>query len=129
MFSNSSILVLGAGELGMAVLRALAARRKDDQPGDLAVLLRPESIHSADSHRISMIEELRSLDVRLVAGDLQKQSEADLASIFQPFRTVIGCTGFAAGPQAQLKIARAVLAAGIKRFVPWQFGVDYDVIG
>jgi hypothetical protein len=76
-----------------------------------------------------MIEELRSLDIRLVAGDLQKRSEAELASTFQPFRTVIGCTGFAAGSQAQLKIARAVLAAGIERFVPWQFGVDYDVIG
>jgi len=129
MLSNSSILVLGAGELGMAVLRGLAARRKDDQSSDLAVLLRPESIHSTDSHRTSMIEELRALDIRLVAGDLQKNSEADLASIFQPFRTVIGCTGFAAGSQVQLKIARAVLAAKIERFVPWQFGVDYDVIG
>ncbi len=129
MLSNSSILVLGAGELGMAVLRGLAARRKDDQSSDLAVLLRPESIHSADSQRTSMIEELRSLDIQLVAGDLQKHSEADLASIFQPFRTVIGCTGFAAGSQVQLKIARAVLTAEIERFVPWQFGVDYDVIG
>ena len=29
----------------------------------------------------------------------------------------------------QLKIARAVLAAKVRRYIPWQFGVDYDVIG
>jgi len=48
MLSNSSTLVLGAGELGTAVLRGLATMRKNDQSSDLAVLLRPESIHSAD---------------------------------------------------------------------------------
>ena len=29
----------------------------------------------------------------------------------------------------QLKIARAVLAAKVPRYFPWQFGVDYDAIG
>jgi hypothetical protein len=28
-----------------------------------------------------------------------------------------------------MKIAKAVLEAGVKRFFPWQFGVDYDVVG
>lgn len=28
-----------------------------------------------------------------------------------------------------MKITRAVLAAGVERYIPWQFGVDYDVIG
>jgi hypothetical protein len=37
--------------------------------------------------------------------------------------------GFASGPGSQLKICRAVLEAGVERFFPWQFGVDYDVIG
>lgn len=32
-------------------------------------------------------------------------------------------------PGTQLKIARAVLAARVKRYLPWQFGVDYDIIG
>lgn len=26
-------------------------------------------------------------------------------------------------------MARAVLAAGVRKYIPWQFGVDYDVIG
>jgi hypothetical protein len=33
------------------------------------------------------------------------------------------------GPGVQRKIARAAQNAHVKRFVPWQFGVDYDVIG
>jgi len=32
-------------------------------------------------------------------------------------------------PGTQLKIARAVLASSARRYFPWQFGVDYDVIG
>lgn len=37
--------------------------------------------------------------------------------------------GFVAGPGTQLKITRAVLAAGVPRYFPWQFGVNYDVVG
>ena len=33
------------------------------------------------------------------------------------------------GIGTQLKIARAVLDAGVRRYIPWQFGVDYDAIG
>lgn len=33
------------------------------------------------------------------------------------------------GSGVQRKLARAVLQAGVKRYLPWQFGVDYDVIG
>ena len=41
----------------------------------------------------------------------------------------MSCTGFAAGPGTQLKIAQAALKGKVKRFFPWQFGVDYDAIG
>jgi NmrA-like family len=37
--------------------------------------------------------------------------------------------GFVAGSSIQLKIAQTVLDAGVARYFPWQFGVDYDVIG
>jgi hypothetical protein len=33
------------------------------------------------------------------------------------------------GPGLQTKLAQAVLTAKVKRYIPWQFGVDYDVIG
>ncbi len=40
-----------------------------------------------------------------------------------------GCTGFMAGRNIQLKLAHAALDSGVNRYFPWQFGVDYDVIG
>jgi hypothetical protein len=49
--------------------------------------------------------------------------------LFTKFDTVISCLGFASGPGSQLKICKAALEAGTKRFLPWQFGVDYDIIG
>jgi hypothetical protein len=51
------------------------------------------------------------------------------ATYFRRFRTVVNCTGFVAGPGTQLRITRAVLAAGVNRYFPWQFGVDYDIVG
>lgn len=39
------------------------------------------------------------------------------------------CVGFAAGPGTQRKLAHAALDSGVKRYFPWQFGVDYDAIG
>ena len=42
---------------------------------------------------------------------------------------MVGCTGFVGGAGTQRKLARAVLDAGVRRYVPWQFGVDYDAIG
>lgn len=118
----SSILVLGAGELGMAVLRELAAQATPRHTR-IAALLRPASLQSP------WAETLRELGVELLAGDLQHDSQSTLAQQFSAFTTVICCTGFAAGPGTQCKLARAAIEAGVQRFVPWQFGVDYDVIG
>ncbi|MFM0076349.1 aromatic alcohol reductase [Paraburkholderia sediminicola] len=129
MSHDHSILVLGAGELGIAVLRSLA-RRAASAPGvSIAVLLRSSTIDSSDPLKQQDIAELRSLNIELVAGDLTAQPEASLAAVFRRFDTVISCTGFVGGKGVQLKIARAVLEAGVKRYFPWQFGVDYDVIG
>ena len=42
---------------------------------------------------------------------------------------MICCTGFVAGRGTQRKLTATVLEAGVGRYVPWQFGVDYDVVG
>ncbi|WP_454827268.1 aromatic alcohol reductase [Paraburkholderia xenovorans] len=129
MSHTQSILVLGAGELGMAVLRNLA-RRAASVPGvSVAVLLRPSTLQSHDAARQKDLAELRALAIELVSGDLAAQSDASLAALFRRFDTVISCTGFVGGKGVQLKIARAVLEAGVAGYFPWQFGVDYDVIG
>ncbi len=129
MSQENSILVLGAGELGMAVLRNLARRTASVSGVSLSVFLRQSSIDSRDADKQKDIAELRSFGIELVAGDLAIQSDASLAAVFRRFDTVISCTGFVGGAGVQLKITRAVLDAGVKRYIPWQFGVDYDVIG
>jgi hypothetical protein len=129
MSRDNAILVLGAGELGMAVLRNLARGASTAAGISVAVLLRPSTINATDPVKQQDVAELRALGVELVPGDLATQSVAALAEVFSRFDTVVSCTGFVGGPGVQRKIARAVLDAGVERYVPWQFGVDYDVIG
>ena len=126
---TSSILVLGAGELGMAVLRSLSEKRGGADRPHLSVLVRPlpEAVTAATA--LEQVEALRSLGVDIVRADIAAASEDDLATVFAPFPTVVCCTGFVGGSGTQRKITAAVLKAGAERYVPWQFGVDYDVVG
>ncbi|KAJ5594823.1 uncharacterized protein N7459_001031 [Penicillium hispanicum] len=125
--TSQKILVIGAGELGSQVLHSLVQHHR--QVRAVAVLLRPSSISSTNPSKQKEIKDLRSLGIHLVSSDIVADPESALASIFADYDTIIGCTGFAAGKGVQVKVARAALAAGTLRFIPWQFGVDYDVIG
>lgn len=128
--AEDSILVLGVGELGEAVLRGLAASRAaTDQQGNLSALVRPTSLKSDEKDKQRNLRALRSLGVNLVPGDLSEDTIAELSETFARFDTIICCTGFAAGPGSQIKITRAAIAAEVKRYVPWQFGANYDAIG
>lgn len=129
MHHDKAILVLGAGELGMAVLRNLVQRVDNASGTPISVLLRPSTLNSARPDKQKDIAELRALGVEIVPGDLAAQPVAELANIFARFDTVVSCTGFVGGSGVQMKIARAALDAGVRRYFPWQFGVDYDVIG
>lgn len=127
--ATQSILVLGAGELGSPVLRNLARLAKEKPGSKVSVLLRQSTLDSQDAGKKRELGELRALGITLVAGDLVKDSIAELAAVFARFDTVIGCAGMVAGRETPMKLARAALASGVKRYFPWQFGVDYDVIG
>lgn len=120
---RSDILVIGAGELGMAVLRALAPAigRADT----LTALRTPASASTTSPTN----DELTSLGVRIIGVSLADEDVSDLAAHLGQFDTVVNCTGFVAGPGTQLKITEAVLRGGVARYVPWQFGVDYDTVG
>lgn len=122
-----NMLVLGAGQLGMAVLRALAPRMQA-AGAPLTVLVAPQMLEASSEQDGANLAELERLGVQIVGADLSSDEEA-LTETFSAFNTVVNCTGFVAGPGTQLRITRAVLAAGVKRFFPWQFGVDYDVVG
>ncbi|MEO7066230.1 MAG: aromatic alcohol reductase [Rhodanobacter sp.] len=121
------MLVLGAGQLGMAVLRALAPRVKQAKT-PLSVLVWPGSISNPSASDKRINAELLLLGVNVIPFDLASAGE-DLAELFRRFHTVVNCTGFVGGLGTQLRITNAALEAGVKRFFPWQFGVDYDVVG
>ena len=124
----SSILVLGAGELGAEVLKSLAAHpsRKNAQ---ISVLLRPSTINSTDANKAAEVATIKALGITLVPGDIIHSSPTEPALLFSRYHSVLSCTGFIAGPGTQMKIAEAALAGSVKRYFPWQFGVDYDVLG
>ncbi|MXV46562.1 aromatic alcohol reductase [Xanthomonas sp. LMG 8993] len=127
--TSQNILVLGAGELGLPVLRSLAKRSKSVKGAKISVLLRASAIHSANQKKQREIEEIKQLGIQIVEGDLVVSSIEQLAAIFANYDTVIGCAGYAAGIDTPMKLARAALKAQIPRYFPWQFGVDFDVIG
>ncbi|KAB2569370.1 hypothetical protein DBV05_g11965 [Lasiodiplodia theobromae] len=151
----TSILLLGAGELGTAILTSLAAHPSLAST-QLTVALRPSTVTSSSSR----LEALRAVapparqqsnPIAFAPLDLAAPTaEADLTALIlnggQRFDTVICCTGFAtsgsgtATSGTQTLIARAVLAAAASsssssstqrrlRFFPWQFGADYDATG
>lgn len=127
--SPQSILVLGAGELGLPVLRNLAQVAKRAPGSTISVLLRASTIGTQVPEKKAEIDELRSLGIQMVAADLVSDSIDQLAEVFARFDTVIGCTGMVAGRETPMKLATAALKAGVKRYFPWQFGVDFEVIG
>lgn len=123
----SRVLVLGAGELGLSVVRALAARGGPEGPR-IFVLLRPEGSSAPSPEKQALLAELNALDVGIVRANIASDDVAALAVLFSRFDTVVNCTGFVAGPGTQRKLASAAIEAGVARYVPWQFGVDYDRI-
>lgn len=127
--TSQNILVLGAGELGFPVLSNLARRAKDVTGAKISVLLRASAVESTEPGKQRDVAEIRNLGIEIVVGDLVKSSIDELAVVFARYDTVIGCAGYAAGINTPMKLARAALQARIPRYFPWQFGVDFDVIG
>ncbi|OLT54433.1 2'-hydroxyisoflavone reductase [Corynebacterium sp. CNJ-954] len=121
---TATTLVIGAGELGWAVLDGLLQQRPNNAQST-SVLLRP----TTDDGQNQVARQVQDRGFQVVYGDLASDTVDDLAAIFARFTTVICCTGFVGGPGTQRKITAAVLQAGVERYVSWQFGVDYDVVG
>ncbi|KAM0707427.1 hypothetical protein Q7P35_004072 [Cladosporium inversicolor] len=132
----SSILVLGAGELGTQVLHSLTTHPSlSSTKTKITLLLRPSTLSSTNPTKQAELSSYRSSNISLLSGDISTATEAHLTTLFTPFGTIITCTGMSLPPGTQLKITRAILAAAstkgssVRRYFPWQFGVDYDAIG
>ncbi|KAI0447973.1 NAD(P)-binding protein [Xylaria telfairii] len=127
--STERILIIGAGELGTAMLEGLVGHSAPASPPSITILLRASTIDTADADKRRANKYLRSLGASLTPGDIVHDSEEHLASIFARYDTLIVCSGFGFPSGTQLRVARAVLLARVKRFFPWQWGIDYDVVG
>ena len=125
---EEKVLVLGAGQLGAAVLDALVPAVIQRQ-GTVSVIVSPAARDEAGQLRSANHQALADAGATFLAVDIAGSAMETLADQFRGFTTVINCMGFVAGPGTQLKITRAVLAAGVPRYYPWQFGVNYDVVG
>lgn len=140
----TSILLLGAGELGSAILTSIASHPLLSSV-PLTIALRPASLDSPsrlDSLR-ALLPAPRQPALSFAPLDLAAPTAAsDLTALILSgaHDAVVACTGMTtSGTDAgtQTLITRAVLAAGRQRaqdarplrFFPWQFGVDYDAIG
>lgn len=114
----------------MAVLRGLLSHKDIFK---VSVLLRASTVNKGPDGD-ARLAELKSIGIEsFVAGDIQEDFDTSLASTFAEFDIVVGCTGFLGGPGAQTKLARCAIEASDRRqkefrYVPWQFGVDYDIL-
>lgn len=137
MTTTKKILILGAGELGGAIAEALYRHPSyDPDTISLAVAIRPETLAmfgtNSTSDRIQALTSLRFRTkhaVNYVATDLVADTESTLAQLFQHYTSVIHAGAMTLPAGTQLKVTRAALVAGVDEYVPWQWGVDYDVIG
>lgn len=128
MSSPPSIFVIGAGELGDAVLKALAAHPSRSNTS-ISLLMRPASIDSSDPTKKQRISDLKTQNIDVVPGDIVEDSEDQLAKTFSNYHTIIACSGMGMPAGTQLRVAKAILASECRRYFPWQYGIDYDIIG
>lgn len=137
--SAERILILGAGELGLSIIRALSAYIRAHESTtagtSLTVLLR----ESTFSSKPALVDTVRSLGAGTETGDVAALSVPELAALFSRYTTVISCNGMTLPAGSQLKLLDAVLLAVddaavgggsvLRRYVPWQFGMDFEAVG
>jgi len=120
---EKSFLVIGTGEVGLAMLQSLNNFKQNNmQQFTIGALVQPSMVGNINVN-------LGVSDLVIEEVDLVSQSSKDLSDIFSNYDTVICCSGFSIGAGMQIKITKAILEAGVRRYIPWQFGVDYDKIG
>jgi len=134
MAPTRRILILGAGELGTAIISSLLSHAAyDGSDASLTFVVRLETLKALDfepsSDRTKSLQAFRSKGVLFTSADLVADSEQALADLFGRYTCLIHAGAMTLPEGTQLKVTRAALAAGVDEYIPWQWGVDYDVIG
>lgn len=126
--TGEKVLVLGAGQLGTAVLTWLIPA-VTQRNGAVSVIVSPDSRDQQGNLKSDIHQKFTDAGAKFISVDVAASTIDALKNRFADFDTVINCMGFVAGAGTQIKITRAVLEAGVSRYFPWQFGVNYDVVG
>ncbi|KZM28537.1 uncharacterized protein EKO05_0005991 [Ascochyta rabiei] len=120
---QTQILLLGAGELGLALLPHLSSL-----PNTHVTI----GVRSPEKYT-----HLATPTISLTTVDLTSPSPI-LIPVFSSYDILISATGFTSSPGSVTKLAHEVLEAGQSRkqqgkgrlwYFPWQWGVDYDITG
>lgn len=123
--ANKRILVIGTGELGLAMIKSIYSYMpKSDEKIEIGILDLPERLQDEEFKK-----QVNFSNTFLEPANLREESIERLSEIFKNYGTVICCSGFSIGAGMQIKITKAALEANVHRYIPWQFGVDYDKIG
>lgn len=126
--TDEKVLVLGAGQLGAAVLDSLVPA-VIQRNGAISVIVSPGSWDARGKLRSAAHQKQADRGAEFIAVDVASSTPASLKDLFANFATIINCMGFVAGAGTQIKITQAALEARVKRYFPWQFGVNYDAVG
>lgn len=102
--SINTVLILGAGELGLPVLRAMSRQARLSPSLKISVLLRPEAARAVSGPLRARRDELARLGIAVVEGDLQQSGVEALSVLLRGFDAVINCSGFVGGAGTQIKI-------------------------
>ena len=121
-----------AGELGLPIIESLCTHPQRKENASVTVLLRGDATQDPNPtnpkrHRLATTIEAKGAHV--IFGNLDEESEDELALVFAGYSHIVGASGMYYSEGTQLKIAKAVLRADVDRYFPWQYGMDYDVIG
>ncbi|KIV92326.1 hypothetical protein PV10_06778 [Exophiala mesophila] len=130
----NKILLLGAGELGQAIISSIVEHPifTDIKGSTLTIALRPSSLENpTDAQKALQTSWLIKPQISLHGLDLEATPLASLTEFLATsnFTTVIHAGGMTSIEGTYTKLARAVLDAKVGLYLPWQFGLDYDVIG
>jgi hypothetical protein len=125
-----SILLLGAGELGTSILTSLLSHPSHNSTTHpITLALRPSTLSNPPPHRAAELASYRERNIALLGLDTEFSSVEDLSAAFRGFDTVIHAGAMYAAPGTQRRVSEAVVQAGVRRYMPWQHGVDYDILG
>lgn len=116
--SSTAVLIVGAGELGESILTALSSHSSRPADSKIDVLLRADSIASPPSNvKKASNGRLRALGATLIPGNFVDDNISELAAIFKGYDVVIQAGGYGLPKGTQLKVTRAVLQAGVERYL------------